>query len=154
MNETDTTDEIPEIDEKNAPSEFASFLRGLAVRALDNFAVRIVEKSEGKQPKPIRKIAEHWTDMSLPQKERFFEQMINAAQTLAAAAPAAFMAKGVAREARQKRAAKKRTAASTTKAAPKKTAAKKSPAKKSAAKETTAKKKSPSKSTAKKPTKR
>lgn len=130
-------DEATNVADRHDPSEFAAFVRGVGVRALDALADRVERRTadpQKKQPKPVRKIVEYWQDMSLEQKERFFDQMIAAAQALAAAAPAVFAVKR-AKKALKATAATKKGAK---KAAPKKkTTAEKPAAKKSTKKSST-----------------
>lgn len=83
-------------DEANSKKrvEFAEFLRSMGVRALDQLAMKIHNRDEGESstPKPMRKIADQWLDMSGEQREQFVDQVISAAETIAAAAPAAIIA--------------------------------------------------------------
>lgn len=132
-------DEAANVADRHDPSEFAAFVRGVGVRSLDALAERVEKRTadpQKKQPKPVRKIVEYWQDMSLEQKERFFDQMIAAAQALAAAAPAVFAAK------RAKKALKATSAGekSTKKAAPKKKASAAKPAAKKSAKKSSGRK--------------
>lgn len=74
------------------PNEFANFMRDTFVRALDHYALRISQKDErveGKQPKPVRKIADHWLSLEEEEKIRFFDKVIGAAELAIAAAPVA-----------------------------------------------------------------
>ena len=104
-------------------AEFAEFLRAMGVRALDQLAMKIHNRDEldSKTPKPMRKIADQWLDMSGDQREQFVDQVISAAETIAAAAPAAIVAL---------RAKKKKDQADADEAKPKKKSSKKSHKKK------------------------
>ena len=82
-------------DKKIIPSEFVEFVRDVGIRAFDNLAVRLAPSSvkeaavdEGtRHVSPIQSIARDWIGMDPVEKEHFFEQMIAAAQIVAASAP-------------------------------------------------------------------
>ena len=125
MSDVTETVSTPEPTSETKPSplpEFASFIRDMGVRALDNVADRISKKkNDEKERKPIRKIADHWKRLSAEEKREFFEKVIKAAEVVAAVAPVA-----VAAIKSKKAKAKKQSAAKKT------TPAKKSPSKKKA----------------------
>lgn len=83
-------------DEKSSPEEFRTFIRELGVRAFDQLASRLVDASDAvaeqsdrvaKRSSSLSRLAGYWTGMQPGEKEMFFDQMIAAAQTVAASAP-------------------------------------------------------------------
>jgi hypothetical protein len=83
-------------DEKSTPEEFRTFIRELGVRAFDQLASRLVNASDaiaeqsdrvGRRSASLSRLAGYWSGMQPVEKELFFDQMIAAAQTVAAAAP-------------------------------------------------------------------
>lgn len=100
------------------PNEFAAFVRTTGIRALDHLATRFTEKNEpaadeSEEPQPrgaIGRIVRQWSVMTDDEKNRFFDQVIVAVQTVAIAAPVAAAVKKVRKS---KAAAKAKPAAAT-----------------------------------------
>lgn len=71
-------------DEKRPPAEFANFIQFIGIRAFDQWAER--NRSEGRATTALQNLSSYWRGLSQAEKERFFGQVIAAAQTAAAAA--------------------------------------------------------------------
>jgi len=70
------------------PNEFTQFVRDAGIKAFDQLAGRFGSDPKLKSKTSIQKLGNLWKGMEQPDKERFFEQLITAAQTLAITAPA------------------------------------------------------------------
>lgn len=86
------------------PNEFTTFVRDSGIRAFDHLAGRFGSEPGSDSPTPIQKLGNLWTGMEQPDKERFFEQLITAAQTVAISVPV-MVGLSKARKARKKHAA-------------------------------------------------
>jgi len=78
---------------KEQSSEFTTFVRRVGIGAFDSLASKwgtgaqsLTQQDES--PNPIQKLAAAWQGTSQGDKEKFFDQLIFAAQTVAAATPA------------------------------------------------------------------
>lgn len=69
------------------PNEFTTFVRDSGIRAFNHLAGRFGSEPGSDSPTSIQKLGNLWTGMEQPDKERFFEQLITAAQTLAISFP-------------------------------------------------------------------
>jgi len=70
-----------------APNEFTTFVRDAGIRAFDQLAGRFGSDPNAESKTSIQKLGNLWKAMEQPDKERFFEQLITAAQALAVTAP-------------------------------------------------------------------
>lgn len=70
------------------PNEFTTFVRDAGIRAFDQLAGRFGSDPTLESKTSIQKLGNLWKGMEPPDKERFFEQLITAAQALAVTAPA------------------------------------------------------------------
>lgn len=69
------------------PNEFTTFVRDKGIRAFDQLAGRFGSEAGSDSTTAIQKLGNLWTGMEQPDKERFFEQLIAAAQALAVSVP-------------------------------------------------------------------
>jgi hypothetical protein len=83
-------------DEESTPEEFRTFIRELGVRAFDQLAARLAVASDEaaeqsdratRRSASLARLAGYWSGMQPGEKTQFFEQMIAAAQSVAAAGP-------------------------------------------------------------------
>lgn len=83
-------------EKKTPPSEFTLFVRDIGIKAFDTLSDRVSERTtesgantlKASAATAVNKLAGYWATMSEGEKEKFFDQMISAAQLVAASAPA------------------------------------------------------------------
>lgn len=93
------------------PNEFTTFVRDAGIRAFDQLAGRFGSDPNSESKTSIQKLGNLWKGMEEPDKERFFEQLITAAQALAVTAPV-MIGLSKARKARAERAEEERVSGS------------------------------------------
>lgn len=71
----------------SVPNEFTTFIRDAGIRAFDQLAGRFGSEGDAESKTSVQKLGNLWKGMEKPEKERFFEQLITAAQALALTAP-------------------------------------------------------------------
>lgn len=76
-------------DQDPSTEEFRTFIRDLGVRAFDQLASGFEAAGDAvsRRAQSMAKLAGTWNKMAEPDKETFFDQLIDAAQRVAAAAP-------------------------------------------------------------------
>jgi len=70
------------------PNEFTMFIRDAGIKAFDQLAGRFGSDPSLDSKTSIQKLGNLWKNMEQPDKQRFFEHLITAAQALAVTAPA------------------------------------------------------------------